>query len=198
MNQIRAGLTPGDLSGRWNARPSSLSLSVMTGWPAVVGVLLLFLGRRLYWLFVGGIGFVVGFSLAAGLTHREPDGRALLIGLGAGLLGVLLALVLQRLAVVIAGFLAGAWLGVELMRAVGSAPAGTPWLPALAGGVVGAVLAAALFDAVLVVLSALVGAALLADFLGGRLAARGVVFLLLSVLGIAVQTRTRRREPPSS
>lgn len=169
----------------------------MTWWPAIVGVLLLFLGRRLYWLFVGGIGFIVGFSVATGLTHRGPDGTALLIGLAAGLLGVFLALVLQRLAVVIAGFLAGAWLGVEFMRAVGSAPAGTPWLPALVGGVVGAVLAAALFDAVLVVLSSLVGAALLADLLGEGLVMRGVVFLLLSVFGIAVQSRTRKREPPS-
>lgn len=168
----------------------------MTWWPAVVGVLLLLLGRRLYWLFVGGIGFIVGFSLATGLTHREPDGTALLIGLAAGLLGVFLALILQRLAVVVAGFLAGAWLGVELMRAVGSAPAGTPWLPALVGGVVGAILAATLFDTVLVVLSSLVGAALLSELLGERLVARALVFFLLAVFGIAVQTRARRREVP--
>jgi hypothetical protein len=169
----------------------------MTWWPAVVGVLLLLLGRRLYWLFVGGIGFIAGLSLATGLTHREPDATALLIGLAAGLLGVFLALVLQRLAVVIAGFLAGAWLGVEFVRAVGSAPAGTPWLPALVGGVVGAVLAAALFDAVLVVLSSLVGAVLLSELLGGGLVTRALVFLLLAIFGIAVQTRARRREPPS-
>ena len=166
----------------------------MRWWPAVVGVLLLLLGRRLYWLFVGGIGFVVGLSLATGFTHRGPDGTALLIGLGAGLLGIVLALVLQRLAIVVAGFLAGAWLGVEFVRAVGAPIAGTPWIPALVGGVVGAILAAALFDAVLVILSSLVGAALLVELLGGRPVMRAIVFLLLVLVGVAVQTRRKRRE----
>jgi hypothetical protein len=166
----------------------------MRWWPAVVGVLLLLLGRRLYWLFVGGIGFIVGLSLATGFTHRRPDGTALLIGLGAGLLGIVLALVLQRLAIVVAGLLAGAWLGVEFVRAVGAPMAGTPWIPALVGGVVGAILAAAFFDAVLVILSSLVGAALLVELLGGRPVMRAIVFLLLVLVGVAVQTRRKRRE----
>jgi hypothetical protein len=165
----------------------------MTWWPAVVGVLLLFLGRRLYWLFVGGVGFVVGYSLASGLTGRTPEPTALLIGLGAGLLGVVLALFLQRLAVVVAGFLAGAWLGVEVARALGTSSPGTPWLAALIGGVAGAVLSAALFDAVLAVLSSLVGAALLTKLIGGRLLTQGVVFIGLTLLGIAVQAGTKRR-----
>ena len=166
----------------------------MRWWPAVVGILLLLLGRRLYWLFVGGIGFVVGLSLATGLSHHKPDGTALLIGLGAGLLGIVLALVLQRLAIVVAGFLAGAWLGLELVRAVGAPMAGTPWIPAFVGGVVCAILAAALFDAVLVILSSLVGALLLAELLGGSPVMRAVVFILLVLLGVAVQTRRKRRE----
>jgi hypothetical protein len=165
----------------------------MTWWPAIVGVLLLFLGRRLYWLFVGGIGFVVGYALASGLTGRTPEPTALLIGLGAGLLGVVLALFLQRVAVVVAGLLAGAWLGAELARALGSPSPGTPWLAVLIGGVAGAVLSAALFDAVLVVLSSLVGAAFLAKLFGGRLWTQGVVFIGLTLLGIAVQARTKHR-----
>lgn len=166
----------------------------MRWWPAVVGVLLLLLGRRLYWLFVGGIGFIVGLSLATGFTHRRPDGTALLIGIGAGLLGIVLALVLQRLAIVVAGLLAGAWLGVEFVRAVSAPMAGTPWIPALVGGMVGAILAATLFDAVLVILSSLVGAALLAELLGGRPVMSAIVFLLLVLVGVAVQTRRKHRE----
>jgi hypothetical protein len=166
----------------------------MKWWPVVVGVLLLLLGRRLYWLFVGGIGFIFGLSLATGFTHRAPDGTALLIGLGAGLLGIVLAFVLQRLAIVVAGFLAGAWLGMEFVRAISAPMAGTPWIPALVGGVVGAILAAVLFDAVLVILSSLVGAALLVELLGGSPMMRAIVFLLLVLVGVAVQTRRKRRE----
>ena len=165
----------------------------MAWWPAVVGVLLLFLGRRLFWLFVGAIGFLAGMWLATTLTHRQPDVTALLIGLAAGLVGVFLAFVLQRLAIVVAGFLAGAWLGVELMRALGSPSPTTPWLPVLIGGVIGAIFSAALFDAVLIVLSSLVGAALVAKLFDGSLLTQGIVFIVLTLLGIAVQTGAKRR-----
>ncbi|MGE5345096.1 MAG: hypothetical protein ACM3JH_04000 [Acidithiobacillales bacterium] len=162
--------------------------------PAIVGVLLLAFGRRLYWLFVGGIGFVVGFSLASRLTDRQPGLMPLLVGLGAGLLGIVLALVLQRVAVIVAGLLAGAWLGVEIWPLLAPGPLRAPWLPALVGAVAGALLAITLFDAVLVVLSSLVGAALLARLLGGRPATQAIVLLLLALLGIVLQTRARRRE----
>jgi len=166
----------------------------MTWGPAIVGVLLLAFGRRLYWLFVGGIGFVVGFSLASSLSGRQPQLTAILIGLGAGLLGVVLALLLQRFAIVVAGLLAGAWLGAEIWRLLAPTPLPTPWLPALVGGVVGALLAATLFDMALVVLSSLVGAAILAKLFAGRPGLQVVVVLLLTLLGVVFQTQTRRRE----
>ncbi len=164
--------------------------------PALVGVLLLAFGRRLYWLFVGGIGFVVGLWVVNGLSDRPPDLPSLLIALGAGVVGAILALLLQRFAVAVAGLLAGAWLGAELWRAVASLPPTTPWLPAVLGGVVGALLSATLFDAVLIVLSSLVGAALLAELFGGRRPTQAVVFVLLTLLGVVFQSRSRRRETP--
>ncbi len=165
----------------------------MTWGPAIVGILLLAFGRRLYWLFVGGIGFVVGFSLASRLWGSQPQLTALLVALGAGLLGVILALVLQRFAVIVAGFLAGAWLGAEIWGYLALAPPGTPWIPWLVGGVVGALLAATLFDAVLVVLSSLVGAAILAQLFGRGPGTQVMVFIVLTLLGIVFQMRTRRR-----
>ncbi len=111
---------------------------------------------------------------------------------GAGFLGVVLALVLQRGAVIVAGLVGGGWLGVEIWRLLATAPPGMPWLPAVVGAVLGALLAATLFDAVLVVLSSLVGAALLARLFGGRPATQGIVLLVLALLGTVLQTRARR------
>jgi hypothetical protein len=138
--------------------------------------------------------FVVGFSFASRLCGGQPQLTALLIGLGAGLLGVVLALLLQRFAIVVAGLLAGAWLGAEAWRLLATTPLRTPWLPALVGGVVGALLAATLFGAVLVVLSSLVGAAIVAERFGGTPGTQAGAFLLLALLGIVFQGRTRRRE----
>jgi hypothetical protein len=159
-----------------------------------VGALLLAFGRRLYWLFVGGIGFAAGFAVATRLTEGGTGWMPVLVGLAAGLVGIVLALLLQRLAVAAAGFAAGAWLGAGIWDLLAAAPPRVPWLPALVAGVLGAVLASTLFDSILVVLSSLVGAALIARLVEGGGAAQGVVFVALALLGVLLQSRTKRRE----
>jgi hypothetical protein len=47
----------------------------------LIGTVLLTLGRRLFWLFVGIIGFAVGFHFAASVW--QPQSQLLLIGVAA-------------------------------------------------------------------------------------------------------------------
>lgn len=161
--------------------------------PVVVGLLLLGFGRRLYWLFVGATGFAIGLTLATRALNREPDLTTLAIALVVGLLGVVLALFLQRIAVAIAGLLGGAWLGAGLWSAISAEPARLPWLPALVGGVLGAALASTLFDGVLIVISSIVGAVLVAQYLHVSHGAQGAVIAVLAALGIVVQAGGLRR-----
>ena len=65
---------------------------------ALIGVALLFFGRKVFWLFVAGAGFVAGMALTSSL-FQGPEWVAVLIGLGVGLLAALLAIVLQRFAI---------------------------------------------------------------------------------------------------
>src|ERR1041385_6355086 len=74
----------------------------------LVGLALLLFGRRLFWLFVAALGFAIGLQLAPYLSQNPPLWLSLLLSLGLGLLGALLAVVLQKLAIAIAGFLVGA------------------------------------------------------------------------------------------
>src|ERR1041385_9171955 len=74
----------------------------------LVGLALLLFGRRLFWLFVAALGFAIGLQLAPYLSQNPPLWLSLLLSLGLGLLGALLAVVLQKLAIAIAGFLGGA------------------------------------------------------------------------------------------
>src|SRR5215467_8179107 len=89
----------------------------------LVGAVLLVLGRRLFWLFVGIVGFVTVYRLSLEALHVHPFAVRLALALVAGLFGVLLAVFVQRLAVGLAGFLVGAWfaaglLGLDLAHAL--------------------------------------------------------------------------------
>ncbi len=70
----------------------------------MVGVAMLTLGQKLFWLFVGGIGFVYGIHIAAQFFHGQSDWIVIVIALLAGLLGALIAIFLQNVAVWLAGF----------------------------------------------------------------------------------------------
>jgi hypothetical protein len=167
------------------------------GW--IGGLVLLLFGRRLYWLFSGIVGFFVGLYLAYQLLPSGPEWLALLGGLLVGACGALVAVFFQKVALAVAGFLAGAysvfWLSGEMGWALGA----LQWLVALAAGVVGALLVRALFEIGLVLLSSLLGAALLVQASGWHGGQAGVLFLLLVGAGVLVQAAfTRRRAKKKS
>lgn len=159
------------------------------------GILLLFLGRRLFWLFVAVIGFIVGFNLAVQNLAAESTWVAIVIGLVAGLIGAVLAVLFQRAAVALAGFLAGSYLAGYLLAALGVDLAGFAWLVSLVGGIIGAILVFVLFDWALIVLSSLVGASLIAPLVTPESTAQTLVFVLLALIGIVVQAGLMRRYP---
>jgi len=85
---------------------------------AILGVALLVAGRKVFWLFVGAAGFVTGVQLTLQLFHG-PEGVAIIIGLGIGLIFAVLAIFLQTIAIGIAGFLAGGYILLALATLLG-------------------------------------------------------------------------------
>ncbi|MDX1502263.1 MAG: DUF4203 domain-containing protein [Thermoanaerobaculia bacterium] len=162
----------------------------------VAGGLLLVAGRRLYWLFVGVAGFVVGFLLAERLGLPGPDWAGLLAALLLGALAAMLAVFFQKVAVGAVGFLGGAALALVVGDTLAWGLSGWIWLVALVCGVVGAVLTRALFELSLVLLSSLAGASLVVQGAGWTDPEATVALLLLAGAGILVQLvsgRGRRR-----
>ena len=156
----------------------------------VAGALLLGFGRRLFWLFVGVVGFVIAYRLAGAYLGSADAGW--IIAIAAGVLGAAAAILVQKLAVTVAGFAAGAvgfvWLGEML-----GWPPGLPTLiGAVVAGIIGVALVRWLFELGLVALSALVGAALVVEGLGLE-EPRGMVFVALAIVGALLQLAGRRR-----
>jgi hypothetical protein len=121
----------------------------MTLLAIVVGLALLLFGRQLFWLFVGGAGFAAGMALATDLFQGQSDWLILVVALLAGLVGALLSVFLQRLAIGMAGFFAGGYAVLTLALKLGH-PDWT-WIAFLLGGVVGVLLVMVLFDWALIV-----------------------------------------------
>src|SRR5262245_30374165 len=112
----------------------------------LIGATLLFLGRRLFWFYVGAVGFVIGFDAAKTFFHDQSDVAILGTAAVAGVLGVVLALFFQKIAVASAGFLTGGYVALTLTTRMMWLPADQLWLAFPVGGLIGGLLALWLFD----------------------------------------------------
>lgn len=160
----------------------------------ILGVLLLFLGRKFFWMFVGIIGFVAGFTLAGNLLKDQPQWLILLIGIVVGVIGAGLAVLLQRVAIALAGFAAGAYLAIALVQNLNLNLGALSWLPWIIGGIIGAILLFVFFDWALIILSSASGAGMIVSALPLTSPLSIIVYIILLVLGILVQAGIRARE----
>src|SRR3990172_9251027 len=80
----------------------------------LIGVGLLFFGRRAFWLFVAAAGFLAGLSLANSLLEG-PEWVGLVVGLDIGLLAALVAVAVQRIAIGFSGFLVGGYIALQAL-----------------------------------------------------------------------------------
>jgi Domain of unknown function (DUF4203) len=160
---------------------------------ALIGVLILFFGRRLFWLCVAAIGFAAGVELAPQLVHEPSPLLALTIALVLGFIGALLALFLQKIAIAIAGFFAGGKLAVAIAAGFFAQHAQYFGLTFLIGGIVGAILLLVVFDWALIFLSAAVGAHLIQSAISLPPIGAGILFIVLVIIGVLVQAGALRR-----
>lgn len=162
----------------------------------ILGILLLFFGRRLFWLFVGVAGFIAGLTLVPQLVTGLSELAILLIAIIAGIIGAFLAVMLEGLAILIGGFLAGGYIATALAVTIGISVSAEPSVIYIIGGIIGVILVAVFFDWAIIILSALLGAEILMPYLHISRSAHLLVFLGLVVIGIAVQAGIWRRRYP--
>ena len=85
----------------------------------LVGLVLLGYGRRLYWAFVAGVGFLTGLALGPRLLPGQPEWMILTAALVLALAGAVLAVVVKKLVIAVIGFFAGGGIGLLLLRQQG-------------------------------------------------------------------------------
>jgi hypothetical protein len=162
-----------------------------------LGILLLLFGRRAFWIFVGVAGFIAGLTFATMFMHGQPELVILLIAIVAGIIGAFLAIMLEGVAILIAGFLAGGYLATSLAVSLGMTVGSGNWVIYIIGAIIGLILVAALFDWAIIILSVLLGTEIIMTFLSSSVSAYyWLVFLVLVVVGIVVQVGVWHRRYP--
>ncbi|MEM8932186.1 MAG: hypothetical protein AAGE94_13480 [Acidobacteriota bacterium] len=155
----------------------------------LLGLLLLTLGRRLFWLVLLGTGFLAGLLAADHLVQGVAPDVRLVAALAAGVAGAVLAFVAQKVAVLLAGFLAGAATFFSLLPWLWPDVGTWIWPASIVGGLLGLGFANALFDLALLLLTCSVGALLVARALPLDTTTGAIVAGVLFVVGLLIQGR---------
>jgi hypothetical protein len=160
---------------------------------ALIGIVILFFGRKLFWLCVAAVGFLAGIELAPHLVTEPSPLLELAIALVLGVLGALLAFLLQKIAVAIVGFLAGGKLASAIAAAFFVHYSQYSTIIFVVGGLIGAMLLLFLFDWALIVVSSFIGAHMIQNAIVLPPAGATIVFLGLAIVGMVVQAASLRR-----
>lgn len=166
----------------------------MTIFSFVLGAALLVSGRKLYWLFVGALGYAAASYLTTQYLQGANSWLVLGISLGVGIIGALLALWMQRFALGLAGFLGGGQIAVSALAFIGLEARIFGWLPFLIGGIIGVILVLSLFEWALIILSSLGGASLIIQAVSLPHPFVPIAFLLLAVFGVILQSQAKALE----
>jgi hypothetical protein len=159
-------------------------MSILDAGFGFIGILV---GRPMYAVFTGIVGFLIGNYLEGVLNVAPPGWGQITFSLLLAAFGALAALTFKRWAVKAAGFIAGGFLIYNLPMALGAEKSWGNWLLFLIAGGVCVILLSIWFDFALMTISTLTGVALILPVMKfGRIDA-GSMFFILALFGIVTQ-----------
>jgi hypothetical protein len=162
----------------------------------IFGGALLLAGRKLFWLFVGAIGFAIGIQFATRFFHGS-EWMTIFAGLVLGVIFAVLAIFVESIAIALAGFLGGGYILLYLMGLIGLDKGVWNWAAFMIGGIIGLAVIAFLFDWALITISSLAGASMVISGINIARATAGIVFLVLFFAGVLIQGSELRKSGPS-
>lgn len=153
-----------------------------------IGFLMLLIGRKLPWVYTGGLAFIVG-NLVARQDYFpiDPGMDLLLFSLSSMVLGVILGLYLEGPAVFLATLIGGAYLITALPSVMGWDTGWLSWHWAVGAGFISLLLLRVWREFTLIVLATFIGTIMVTQVVNLAMVSRDAVFLLFLILGFVVQ-----------
>lgn len=160
----------------------------------VIGLAVLTLGRKLFWLATAIAGFILGLLLVVRFAGEQPEWVVLVAAIIVGVIGAVLAVVLQKVAVALAGFFLGGFAAMSLLDFLVADEALWIWVIFIVGAVIGLILALSLLEVALIILSVLAGTILILQATDFGPLVTIVLFFVLIIIGIVIQTKMLPQE----
>ena len=164
----------------------------------IIGAVLLLFGRNSFWLFVGCIGFAVGLQYAPLLWDVKSPTILIVLSAFAGVIGAVLAVVFQKIAIGLAGFAGGAYITTNLLKFTGLEWDNLFWVPYIIGGIIGAIILFMVFDWALIFVSSFAGAMLIVQNLDLNPHTNIWLLCVFFVVGVVFQTMLFLRAHPAA
>ncbi len=165
-------------------------LDIISLFPIILGALLLFLGRKIFWLFAGAVAFIVALTFIPKYVQLQQP-NLFYVALAVGVVAATAGVFLQKIVLRGAGFLAGGYVLFGLWEKFVPNESLPWWLPFVIGGVLGALLLSFLFDWAMIILSSLTGAFLITQALTIEKNLQLGMLVALAVIGIVVQVKMK-------
>ncbi len=153
----------------------------------MIGFAVLVIGRHLFWVFVSGMGFVLGLIYGGQYLSTQPQWMILLISATIALLGALLAYALQRVAAGLIGYATGWYLTVILVHYLSLDLGEFEHTVPIAAGIISGLLIMRYFDWGAIILSSLAGAAIIVSGMAYPYRVEMIMLGSLTLLGVMIQ-----------
>lgn len=172
----------------------------------LIGIALLVMGRKLFWLFVAGVGFFAAQYFMPPYIPSDPAWLLPLISIIIGIFGAFLAVFAQHIAIGLGGFLAGGFLAMDafekfswldfasLASLIPTEELYVQVAVFVVAGIVGMLVVAFIFDWALLLLSSLLGAAMIMESFTVNNTVYPFLFAGLFVLGVILQAGLLQRD----
>lgn len=153
----------------------------------MIGFAVLVIGRHLFWVFVSGLGFVLGLIYGGQYLSTQPQWMILLLSAIIALLGALLAYTLQRAAAGLIGYATGWYLAVILIRYLSLDLGDFERAVPIIIGIISGLLIMRYFDWGAIILSSLAGAAIIVSGMTYSNQVEMIMLGSLALLGVMIQ-----------
>jgi len=158
----------------------------------VIGIITLFFGRKLFWVFAALIGLSVGLILGAQILQGQTMTIRILVAISIAAICAVLALYAEKTMIILAGFFGLGILGY-LIANLFNLPTLFHWLLFIGLGILGAILISRYMEWAIVIISSVMGAIMAGAGLGGlthfNFFVDLLIFLGLLAAGIFFQSR---------
>ena len=121
----------------------------------ILGVGMVFWGKKLFWLFISAAGFLFGLSTSQSLMPNEAIWFYLIVAAICGGIAVVLVKLLKNVAFGVGGFVLGAYLADGVLQMMDLNLGTASWVVIILAGAAGAALMLLLFNWALIILISL-------------------------------------------